>query len=74
MTLFNQTQPQALVVNTNMPDDQAYTLIRQIKEIELTQDKQIATIALTASTSSVDRRQALRSGFQVCLTQPIETS
>jgi DNA-binding HxlR family transcriptional regulator/CheY-like chemotaxis protein len=71
---FDRTQPQALVIDTDMPDDQAYTLVHQIKELESAQGKQIATIALTAAASSGDRRQAFRSGFQICLTKPVETA
>jgi CheY-like chemotaxis protein len=55
-----------------MPDDQVYTLVHQIKELESAQGKQIATIALIAAASSGDRRQAFRSGFQICLTQPVD--
>jgi DNA-binding HxlR family transcriptional regulator/CheY-like chemotaxis protein len=69
---FDLTQPQALVIDTDMPDDQVYTLVHQIKELESAQGKQIAKIALIAVASSGDRRQALRSGFQICLTQPVD--
>jgi DNA-binding HxlR family transcriptional regulator/CheY-like chemotaxis protein len=72
LATFDETQPQALVIDTDLPDNQAHTLIRQIKNLESAQGQQIAAIALTASASSGDRREALRSGFQVCLTNPVE--
>jgi CheY-like chemotaxis protein len=70
---FDRTQPQALVIDTDIPD-QVYALVHQIKELESAQGKQIATIALTTVASSGDRRQAFRSGFQICLTKPVETA
>jgi DNA-binding HxlR family transcriptional regulator/CheY-like chemotaxis protein len=74
LNTFNETHPQALVIDTDLPDNQAYTLIRQIKELESAQGERVAAIALIASVSSIDRRQALRCGFQVCLIKPVETA
>ncbi|WP_181357403.1 winged helix-turn-helix transcriptional regulator [Stenomitos frigidus] len=72
LSTFDEILPQALIIDTGLPDNQAYALIRQIKDLESAQGQQISTIALTASASSGDRRQALRSGFQVCLSKPVE--
>ncbi|WP_171974749.1 winged helix-turn-helix transcriptional regulator [Leptolyngbya sp. 'hensonii'] len=74
LTDFDQIQPQALVIDTELPDNQAYTLIRHIKALEPAPAQKIATIALTPATRFGDRRQALRSGFQVCLTKPVDTA
>jgi DNA-binding HxlR family transcriptional regulator/CheY-like chemotaxis protein len=70
LTLFGQKPSQALVVDANLLDDEAAKFLRQIKALESTPGQPVATIAL-AAVDSGDRRQALRSGFQVCLTQPI---
>ncbi|SRR5579883_231901 len=72
LTVFKENQRQVLIVDTELPDNQAYTLIRQIKERESAQDNQVSAIALTAPGNSETRRQALRSGFQICLTKPVE--
>ncbi|MGF1567148.1 MAG: response regulator [Nodosilinea sp.] len=70
LTLVDQGSAQVLIIDTALPDYQAYRLMEHIKALE----KPVATLALTAAESAEDRRQALRAGFQVCLAKPIETA
>jgi len=70
LAIFEQFLPQALVIDTDTP--KVFNLISQIKKLELSHS--FAAIALTNPSSSSDRRLAFRSGFQICLTKPIETS
>jgi DNA-binding HxlR family transcriptional regulator/CheY-like chemotaxis protein len=66
---IEQIFPQALIVDTALPDNSAYRLIQSISH----QDYTFAAIALT-ETNSDDRRQAFRANFQVCLPKPTDPS
>jgi DNA-binding HxlR family transcriptional regulator/CheY-like chemotaxis protein len=74
LATFDEIQPQALVIDTEMSNHEAFTFVAQIKALESSQNRQVAAIALIASANSVDRRQAFRAGFQICLTKPVETA
>lgn len=69
LEVLRQVQPDALVVDIGVPSDDAYTLIRQVRGLA-TNTGQVPGVALT--TSALDRRQALRVGFQIHLGKPIE--
>lgn len=78
LTQLSQAQPDVLIdvliVDTELPDDGGYVLLRQVKALTIKRKSSLPAIALTTSTPSSDRNRALREGFQVRLAKPVEPS
>jgi len=55
-----------------MPDIDGYSLIRRVRELEADRGGQIPAVALTAHARVEDRLRALRAGFQIHVSKPIE--
>ena len=64
--------PDVLISDIGMPDQDGYTLIRQIRELELLRGGSIPAIALTAYSQEKDRKQAIAAGFQMHLSKPVD--
>ncbi len=69
---LHQVQPDALIVDMEMPDAQGYGLIPLVETLETEQKVRIPAIALTNRLQAVARREARRAGFHVHLAKPIE--
>ncbi|HEY9859646.1 MAG TPA: response regulator, partial [Candidatus Obscuribacterales bacterium] len=63
-------QPQVLVSDIGMPDEDGYILMRQWRAAE-GEGRHIPAIALTAYAQMEDRQQALAAGFQHYLSKPV---
>lgn len=64
-----QTQkPDVLVSDIGMPDEDGYSLIRRVRQLE----NHIPAIALTAFTRAQDRMRSLGAGFQNHVSKPVE--
>ena len=61
-------QPDVLVSDIGMPEEDGYALIRQLRE----QGKKMPAIALTAYARESDCAEALAAGFQQHVSKPIE--
>ena len=76
--LFNPPdgkRPDALILDIAMPDEDGYTAIKKVRALEAAQGAaadQIPAIALTAYGRSEDRLRALRAGFHMHVTKPVE--
>jgi CheY-like chemotaxis protein/anti-sigma regulatory factor (Ser/Thr protein kinase) len=66
--------PDVLVSDIGMPDEDGYSLIRKLRELEAQRGGKLPAIALTAYAASDDRRQALLAGFQMHLTKPVDAA
>src|SRR5687767_602682 len=69
--LLQQEHVDVLLADIAMPGEDGYALIRKVRAL----DPRIASIpaaALTAFARNEDRQQALRAGFQLHLTKPID--
>jgi CheY-like chemotaxis protein len=73
LTVLAQSQPDVLVSDIAMPQQDGYTLLRQIRSWSSALGK-IPAIALTAYASLPDQRQALEAGFHRHLAKPVEVS
>lgn len=69
---LQRVQPDVLLVDTEMPWDQGYDLVRQVRALGIGQQSQIPAIALTNRFHTMERRGIQRGGFQVHLSKPIE--
>ncbi|MGI8493701.1 MAG: hybrid sensor histidine kinase/response regulator, partial [Pyrinomonadaceae bacterium] len=68
LTEFKDKNPDVLVSDIGMPEEDGYSLIRKIRLI----DENIPAIALTAFARAQDRVRALASGFQTHVAKPVE--
>lgn len=63
-----------LIFDIAMPDIDGYSLIRKVRENQLSEIRNIPAIALTALGSEESRNMALISGFQSYINKPIDPS
>jgi CheY-like chemotaxis protein len=70
---FEQRRPHVIVSDLGLPTIDGYAFMRQVRETESTMKAPpIPAVALTAFAGESVNRKALGSGFQICLTKPIE--
>lgn len=72
MQTFHEWNPDLLVSDIGMPNEDGYSLIRKLRELESEHARGIPAMALTAYATDEDRMQALSAGFQIHLAKPIE--
>jgi CheY-like chemotaxis protein len=65
-------RPDVLICDIGMPAEDGYSLIRQLRVLEESQDSVLPAVALTAYARSEDRTRAIRCGFQNHLSKPVE--
>ncbi|MEG5063305.1 ATP-binding protein [Microcoleus sp. B3-A4] len=63
-----------LVSDIGMPDEDGYSLIRKLRQVEAQRGGRLPAIALTAYARNDDRQQALLAGFQMHLTKPVDAA
>lgn len=69
---FKEWQPDLLISDLAMPDEDGYTLLRKLRRLKSKRAKQIPAVALSAYASDEDRAISLSKGFQLHLPKPIE--
>ncbi|MBW4515840.1 MAG: response regulator [Timaviella obliquedivisa GSE-PSE-MK23-08B] len=73
MDCLQHAQPDVLLSDIAMPDENGYELLHRVRTFEQEQGvRTIPAIALTAYTKPEDRHQALSVGFQQFLSKPID--
>ena len=72
LRVFHQLQPQVLISDIAMPDEDGVALIQAIRSFSVEQGGKIPAIALSAMASDEDRRRALQAGFDRYLTKPMD--
>jgi CheY-like chemotaxis protein len=70
-TQLAQREPDVLISDIGMPDEDGYSLIRSLRELRSGMGATVPAIAMTAYVSEEDRMRALRAGFQVHLAKPV---
>ncbi|OYD97839.1 hybrid sensor histidine kinase/response regulator [Nostoc sp. 'Peltigera membranacea cyanobiont' 210A] len=63
-----------LVSDIGMPNEDGYSLIRKLRQLEAQRGGRMPAVALTAYARSDDRKQALLAGFQMHLPKPVEAA
>lgn len=63
-----------LISDIGMPEEDGFSLISKVRKLSAEQNGSIPAIALTAYARSEDRIKALRSGFQMHISKPVEHS
>ena len=64
--------PDILVSDIGMPDEDGYSLIRKVRALSNEHKKNIPAIALTAFTRAQDRMKAMTTGYQIHIAKPVE--
>ncbi|HEY9611688.1 hybrid sensor histidine kinase/response regulator [Allocoleopsis sp.] len=67
-----QVKPDVIISDIGMPEQDGYSLIRQVRTLEGDGGKQIPAVALTAFAGEEDRTLILNSGFQMHIPKPVE--
>ncbi|RZI84859.1 MAG: hybrid sensor histidine kinase/response regulator [Rubrivivax sp.] len=67
-------QPDALISDIAMPDEDGYAFMRRVREMESAQGRpRLLALALTAFARAEDRLRALQAGFDNHLAKPIDS-
>ena len=72
LALLEQRLPALLISDISMPDEDGFTLIRQVRSRTMEQGGQIPVIALTAFAGAKNEQRILKAGFQLFITKPID--
>ena len=72
LTQLEEKNPDVLVSDIGMPDEDGYSLIRRVRTLPDKQRRNIPAVALTAFTRAQDRMRALATGFQNHVSKPGE--
>lgn len=71
---LEQYQPDILISDLGMPDEDGYSLITKIRALPSERGGHIPAAALTAYARAEDRMRVLRSGFQFHLPKPVDSA
>jgi CheY-like chemotaxis protein/anti-sigma regulatory factor (Ser/Thr protein kinase) len=69
---IGSVRPHALIIDIGMPDMDGFQLIERIRASEDEAIRNVPAAALTAFARSEDRTKALRSGFELHLSKPVD--
>ncbi|HRH43100.1 MAG TPA: CHASE3 domain-containing protein [Pyrinomonadaceae bacterium] len=72
LTKLQDENPDVLVSDIGMPDEDGYSLIRKVRALSDEHKKNIPAIALTAFTRAQDRMRAMTAGYQNHVSKPVE--
>jgi len=70
--ILEKWQPDIIVSDIGMPDEDGYFLIRQLRERNRSEGGEIPAVALTAYGRVQDTVRLLEAGFQMHITKPVE--
>ena len=74
LTAVEDMRPDVLVSDIGMPDVDGYELLKRVRALGQAKGGGLPAIALTAFSRSEDRTRALRAGFLVHVSKPVEPS
>ncbi len=74
LALVESARPHVLISDIGMPNIDGYELLRRVRALGVAKGGQLPAIALTAFARSEDRTRALRAGFLVHVSKPVEPS
>jgi signal transduction histidine kinase/DNA-binding response OmpR family regulator len=72
LTRVTEWHPNILLTDINMPGEDGYELINQLRALSLEKGSNIPAIALTAMARPEDSEQVLSAGFHLHLAKPID--
>ncbi|HEX8723254.1 MAG TPA: PAS domain S-box protein [Pyrinomonadaceae bacterium] len=72
LAALEETRPDLLISDIGMPGEDGYELIRKVRALPAGRGGRIPAIALTAYARTEDRMRALRAGYQMHVSKPVE--
>jgi CheY-like chemotaxis protein len=72
LAAIEESRPDLLISDIGMPGEDGYELIRRVRALPAASGGKIPAIALTAYARTEDRLRALRSGYQMHVSKPVE--
>jgi CheY-like chemotaxis protein len=72
MSLLRWIRPDVLVSDLAMPDEDGYSLIRNVRAAERGSDRETPAVALTAYVRLQDRARAVAAGFNMFVEKPVD--
>ena len=69
---IREESPDLLISDVGMPVEDGYVLVRRLRAMEEGQRRHLPAVALTAYATEEDTRRALRAGFDVHLSKPVD--
>lgn len=73
LRMFEDLRPEVIVCDLVMPDQDGYSLLRQLRALGPERGGDTPVLALTALVGEEDRRRALAAGFQAHLAKPVDS-
>lgn len=74
LKVLENLQPDVLLSDIAMPDQDGYTLIRKLRSLEVERGGLLPAIALTAYARDEDCQEAIAAGFQMHMSKPVDTT
>ena len=74
LALVEARKPDVLVTDIGMPESDGFELLRRVRALGPDRGGRVPAIALTAFARSEDRTRALRAGFLVHVSKPVDPS
>ncbi|HJP94685.1 MAG TPA: PAS domain S-box protein [Pyrinomonadaceae bacterium] len=74
LDVFTGWQPEVLICDIGMPEEDGYGLIKTIRQLPAERGGDIPAIALTGYVRVEDRMRALEAGYQIFVPKPIEAT
>ena len=72
LELLGRVNPDVLISDIGMPEEDGYELMRKVRSLPKERGGSVPAVALTAYARGEDRLRALRAGYQMHVTKPIE--
>lgn len=72
LAIIERDRPHVLISDIGMPVVDGYELLKRVRELGVSRGGHLPAIALTAFARSDDRTRALRAGFLVHVSKPVE--
>ncbi|HYY55893.1 MAG TPA: response regulator [Pyrinomonadaceae bacterium] len=72
MAALQSWEPDLLISDIGMPEEDGYSLIKKVRQLDEQRYGQIPAVALTAYASPEDRIRILSAGFQMHVAKPVE--
>jgi PAS domain S-box-containing protein len=72
LALLTETGPDVLISDIGMPEEDGYELISKVRALPVEEGGKIPAVALTAYARAEDRLRALRAGYQMHVSKPVE--
>ena len=69
---FKAAQPEIMISDIGMPDEDGYELIKKVRALGVEDGGKVPAIALTAYARTEDRLRALRAGYQMHVSKPVD--